>query len=261
MARASRPTDVPLNSAFNTDPPPLDHRPPSAAFFITGTDTGVGKTLVTAALLHAFAALGRQVVGMKPVAAGADREGDVWINEDVRLLRAASNVTAPAEWVNPYLFRDPIAPHIAAERKGVTIEIPRIRAALEALRGQAELVLVEGVGGFRVPLSADTDTADLAQVLDLPVILVAGMRLGCLNHVLLTMEAIQSRGLRLAGWVANRIDPDMAAYDENLAALRQRIGAPLLAELPVMALADPARAAGYFPPVRLERLWQEMATK
>ncbi|MBI5329023.1 MAG: dethiobiotin synthase [Betaproteobacteria bacterium] len=224
------------------------------AFFITGTDTGVGKTLVTAALLRAYAALGLRVLGMKPVAAGAESRDGVWINEDAALLRAASNVDAAAEWMNPYLFREAIAPHIAAERKGVEIEIPRIRAALEALQAQADLVLVEGVGGFRVPLSATRDTADLAQALGLPIILVAGMRLGCLNHALLTVEAIAARGLTLAGWVANRIDPDMAAYDENLAALARRIDAPLLAELPSMPNPDPARASGIFAPKRLLKL-------
>jgi dethiobiotin synthetase len=231
---------------------------PGSGLFIVGTDTGVGKTLVTTALLHAFSALGLRTIGMKPVAAGAELNNGTWCNEDVTLLRAHASVQTSPELVNPYLFRDHIAPHIAAERKGVVITIPRIRAALEALRGQADLVLVEGVGGFRVPLSSDKDMADLAQALDLPLLLVVGMRLGCLNHALLTQEAIERRGLRLAGWVANRITPDMTAYPENLSALSQRIDAPLLAELPAMDSVEPTRAAGYFPPLRLERLWREV---
>lgn len=226
----------------------------AVSLFIIGTDTGVGKTLVTAAMLQAFTALGHRTVGMKPVAAGAELINGTWANEDVTLLRAASSVSAAPELVNPYLFRDPIAPHIAAERKGVNIEIPRIRAAYDALCHQADVVLVEGVGGFRVPLTNTMDTADLAVSLGAPLILVVGMRLGCINHALLTMEAITARKLHLAGWVANRIDPEMSAYEENLATLSRRINAPLLAEVPSMQPADPLRAAAYFSPRHLSRL-------
>lgn len=222
--------------------------------FVTGTDTGVGKTLVSCALLHAWAALGRRCVGMKPVAAGAELVEGAWVNEDVARLQAASNIAAPGEWINPYLLREAIAPHIAAEHKGVNIELPRIRAAYEGLAGLAEVVVVEGVGGFRVPLSPRKDTADLAGMLGLPVILVVGMRLGCLNHALLTSEAIAARGLRLAGWVANAIAPDMAAQGENLATLIRLLPAPLLAELPHQATPDPARLAALFPPKRLHAL-------
>ncbi|MEW5771718.1 MAG: dethiobiotin synthase [Pseudomonadota bacterium] len=225
-----------------------------SGLFIVGTDTGVGKTLVSAALLRACVGLGLRVVGMKPVAAGAELRDGAWVNEDVAALRAASNVTAAAELINPYLLREPIAPHIAAERKGVRIEIPRIRAAYETLAGQADLVVVEGVGGFRVPLSETTDTADLAVALGLPVVLVVGMRLGCLSHALLSVEAIEARGLRLLGWVANRIDPDMAAYDENLRALAGRLGAPLLAELPHQPGMSAEKAANCFAPKRLAEL-------
>lgn len=224
------------------------------SFFITGTDTGVGKTLTTAALLHAYAALGLRVAGMKPVAAGAERAGDAWSNEDVAMLIDASNVQAPMEWVNPYLFREPIAPHIAAERKGTHIEFPRIRAAREALAGIADVVLVEGVGGFLAPLTEDKDAGDLAALLDLPVILVVGLRLGCLNHALLTQEAILRRGLRLTGWVANRIDPTMLAAEENLDALVRRLHAPLLADIPWIASGDARRAAGFLPPKKLAAL-------
>lgn len=223
-------------------------------FFITGTDTGVGKTLFSAALLRALAGLGVRAVGMKPVAAGAELIDGVWVNEDVALLRAASGVQAPCELVNPYLFREAIAPHLAADHKGVAIEIPRIAAALEILADMADIVVVEGVGGFRVPLGVNRDTADLAVRLGLPLILVVGMRLGCLSHALLTAEAIAARGLKLAGWVANQIAPQMAAYDENLATLTQFLDAPLLAELPAMASPDPVRVARLIAPQKLSAL-------
>ena len=223
-------------------------------FFITGTDTGVGKTLFSAALLRALSRLGVRAVGMKPVAAGAECHDGAWVNEDVACLREASGIQAPLELVNPYLFREAIAPHLAAEHKGVAIELPRIGAAFDALAGQAEVVVVEGVGGFRVPLGGGRDTADLAQRLNLPVLLVVGMRLGCLNHALLTAEAIAARGLSLAGWVANRIDPAMLAYDENLATLARLLPAPLLVELPALPVADPVKAARFIAPHRLSAL-------
>jgi dethiobiotin synthetase len=234
---------------------------PASGFFITGTDTGVGKTLVAAGLVRAYAGLGYRSVGMKPVAAGAEQVGGVWLNEDVLALRAAANVEAPAELINPYLFREAIAPHIAAEHKGVNIELPRIRTAYDALAQRADIVVVEGVGGFRVPLSATADTADLAASLNLPVILVVGMRLGCLNHALLTVDAIATRGLALAGWVANRIDPDMAAYDENLAALSQRLGGTPLAEIPRLQPADGELCARRLAPKRLRELLAAATTR
>jgi dethiobiotin synthetase len=221
--------------------------------FITGTDTGVGKTLVTAALLRALAGLGMRVLAMKPVAAGAELRDGIWVNEDVALLRAAAEVDVPADLINPYLFREAVAPHIAAERKGVRIELPRIVDAFERLCGQADWVLVEGVGGFLVPLGPQQDMADLAMALGLPVVLVVGMRLGCLNHALLSAEAIQRRGLTLAGWVANRIDPDMAAYDESLASLAERLPAPLLAEFPHWSAPEPRQAARCFSPRGLSK--------
>ncbi len=226
-------------------------------FFVVGTDTGVGKTRVASALVRAYAQLGYRSVGMKPVAAGAELQQGVWMNEDVAQLQAASNLQVPLEELNPYLFREAIAPHIAADHKGVNIELPRIRAAYEALAERADVVIVEGAGGFRVPLSASRDMADLAQMLGLPIILVVGMRLGCLNHALLTQESLAGRSLRLAGWVSNRIDPAMAAYDENLATLVRRMPGPLLAELPYHPHQDVDHVASFFPPKRLETLVQE----
>ena len=210
------------------------------AFFVTGTDTGVGKTHVTCALLHATRRLGLTAVGMKPIAAGIGVDGR---NDDVVQLLAASSVQPPLEWVNPYLYAPPIAPHIAAAETGRPIAIPVIRQAFERLRPLANVVWVEGVGGFRVPLDERTDTADLAQALSLPVVLVVGIRLGCLNHALLTAEAITARGLTLAGWVANRIDPAMARFEANLEALQLRLSAPWLGVVPHGASSEQAASA------------------
>lgn len=196
--------------------------------FVTGTDTGVGKTLVSCALLQAFAARGLRVAGMKPVAAGCKMEGKSLVSEDAEMLLAAGNTLTPLEQVNPYAFQPPLAPHIAAAMAGTEIALPPIIAAFEKLQAQADLVVVEGVGGFRVPLNDREDTADLAQLLGLPVVLVVGMRLGCLNHALLTAEAILQRGLTLEGWVANCINPQMAAFEDNLDALKIRLPAACL---------------------------------
>lgn len=212
-------------------------------FFVTGTDTGVGKTLVACALLRLFAARGLKAVGMKPVAAGAEPSAQGLQNEDVERLVASGNVVAPREHINPYCFRPPIAPHLAAAQAGVSIEIERIEQSFSALAALAQVVVVEGVGGFRVPLGAEADTAQLAARLALPVVLVVGMRLGCLNHALLSAEAVTARGLRLAGWVANHIDPQMAAADENVRALEVLIAAPLLGRIAFAASPDATKIA------------------
>ena len=210
--------------------------------FVTGTDTGVGKTRVACALLAAFAARGLRVAGMKPVAAGAMETPEGLRNEDAVALISASTGRPPYPTVNPYVFADPIAPHIAAAETGRPIAIPVIRQAFERLRLLADVVWVEGVGGFRVPLDDYTDTADLAQSLALPVVLVVGMRLGCLNHALLAAEAIARRDLTLASWVANRIDPTMARFEANLETLRARLNAPLLGVAPYGV--SPAQTVG-----------------
>lgn len=199
--------------------------------FIAGTDTGVGKTLVACALLRGLAATGLRVVGMKPVAAGATRRRGAWHNEDVALLRAAGNVDAPQAWINPYCFAPAIAPHIAAREAGSTIRMTPIVRCYAQLARWADVVVVEGVGGLVVPLGRTFDAADIPGRLSLPVVLVVGLRLGCLNHALLTVDALQSRGLRLAGWIANRIDPDMARAKQNLQELRRRIKAPLFGDV------------------------------
>jgi dethiobiotin synthetase len=211
-------------------------------YFITGTDTNVGKTLIACALLHGFAAQSKRVVGMKPVAAGCRAEG---IHEDVRQLRAASNVLASLGQVNPYCFVPAVAPHLAAQFAGVIINLERIVASFTELAGQADVVIVEGAGGFLVPLNDREDSADLVTQLGLPIILVAGMRLGCLNHALLTAQAIAARGLVLAGWVANCVDENMVMLDENIAALQQRITAPMLGVVPYQVQPDTKVAANF----------------
>jgi dethiobiotin synthetase len=211
-------------------------------YLITGTDTEVGKTLATCTLLHQARHQGRTALGMKPVAAGVDGDGR---NEDVERLIAASSYAVPRELVNPYCLKAAIAPHLAAAEEQRPIEAEPILQAYRDLAGRADLVLVEGVGGFLVPLGNTLDTGDLARRLALPVILVVGLRLGCLNHALLTAEAIAVRGLLLAGWIANRIDPDMPRWQENRDALQQRLDAPLLGTLPFTPDADPAALAGH----------------
>jgi dethiobiotin synthetase len=214
-------------------------------YFITGTDTGVGKSLIAASLIHGFAAAGRRVVGMKPVAAGAEFTEGEWLNEDVSQLRMAANVDAPLVSVNPYAFAPPIAPHIAACQAGVVVCLDKIKTAFAELAELADLVVVEGAGGFLVPLNDRQDMGDLAVALDLPVVLVVGMRLGCINHALLTVAAIEAKGLPLAGWVANLVEAEMPYLDENLATLRQRIAAPHLGTVPHLADADFQQAANY----------------
>lgn len=212
-------------------------------FFITGTDTGVGKTLIACALLHALAARGLRVIGMKPVAAGARRQGGRLVNDDVKALKAASNVDAPDELVNPYCFEPPIAPHIAAASAGVSIDRHRLREAYAVLAAKAQCVIVEGAGGILVPLGSHFDMAELAADLGLPVILVVGMRLGCLNHALLTAAAIHRVGLPIACWVANQLDPHMLYTADNLTTLRERLRAPLLAHVSYAQNIDASRIA------------------
>lgn len=212
------------------------------AYFLTGTDTEIGKTFITCALLHLAGQLGLKAAGLKPVAAGTDDAGR---NEDVENIRAASPLALPTAIINPYCFKAAVAPHIAAAEEGVSIEFGLIQAALASALQQADWIIVEGVGGFRVPLGVDRDSADLAVALGLPIILVIGMRLGCINHALLTVEAIMGRGLKIAGWVANRIDPAMSRFAENLATLQALLPAPLLGVIPYDPAGGISQAAGY----------------
>ncbi|HEU0230413.1 MAG TPA: dethiobiotin synthase [Burkholderiaceae bacterium] len=202
------------------------------AYFVAGTDTEIGKTLTASSLLYALTRTGVRTAGMKPVAAGAELRDGTWHNEDTDSLTAQASVALPTELVTPYLFRQPTAPHIAARREGRTIELPHILACYRRICELADAVVVEGVGGFRVPLNQGVDTADLAQKLNLPVVLVVGLRLGCINHTLLTVEAIAARGLPLAGWVANTVDVGLLNSDATVDALASRIEAPLLGKVP-----------------------------
>lgn len=195
--------------------------------FVTGTDTGVGKTCIVQALLRAHVAAGRRAVGMKPVAAGiADGAA---VNADVAALAAAGNVDAPLADRNPYAFAPAVAPHLAAAAAGVAIDLAKIEAAFCRLAARADIVVVEGAGGLLVPLGATSDMLDIASRLGLPVLLVVGIRLGCLNHALLSEQALRARGVKLAGWVANFVDPGMPMRDENVAALAHRMAAPCVA--------------------------------
>lgn len=212
-------------------------------YFVTGTDTEIGKTFVTCTLLHAARKAGLRAVGYKPIAAGAELLDGTWSNEDARRLQQASSPGFSLAQINPLCLREAVAPHIAAASEGVVLDVPPLVAGFERLAAEADFVLVEGVGGFRVPLDERLDTADLACALRLPVILVVGMRLGCINHALLTAEAIEARGLVLAGWVANTLAPRMNRFDENLQALQARIRAPLLGVIPHCAEGPAAVAA------------------
>ena len=220
--------------------------------FVTGTDTGVGKTLVSAALLHALARHHRRVVGMKPVAAGLIEHAGQWVSEDVLALRSASTVSVPAALDNPVALPDAIAPHIAAQRAGQTVDVAALLAAHRSLQALADAVVVEGAGGWRVPINDRETLADLARAIGAPVVLVVGIRLGCLNHALLTAEAIRADGLQLAGWVANGVDPAMPCVEENIDALRKRLDAPLLGIVSWKADAPDARHIA----LQLPAAWQ-----
>jgi dethiobiotin synthetase len=202
-------------------------RSPGAGLFVTGTDTGAGKTVIACMLLRQWVSKGKRAVGMKPVAAGitAGAAG----NEDVIALAAAGNVEAPLAARNPFAFAPPIAPHLAAAEAGAVIQLERIRAAYDRLAAFADRVVVEGAGGVWAPLDARHDMLDVAGALSLPVLLVVAVRLGCLNHALLSAHAIHARGLVFAGWVANLVDPAMARVEANLNTLEVRLPAPRIA--------------------------------
>ena len=203
--------------------------------FVTGTDTGVGKTLVAAALLRGLRARGHKVAGMKPVASGARQSAEGWINDDALALMAEASVPAPYRIVNPYSFDPAVAPHIAAVEAGMRIDLREIERAFRILSGLADIVVVEGAGGWLTPLNERESFADLAHALHARVVMVVGMRLGCLNHALLTAQAIQASGQRLIGWIANGIDPGFERPSDNLRSLEQRLAAPLLASVPHQA--------------------------
>lgn len=200
--------------------------------FVTGTDTGIGKTWATLSLMKALQQQGLRVVGMKPVATGAELCNGRWVNEDALALQRAASVPVPYELVNPYVFEPPVSPHIAAAQAGRTIELQRIVEAFGELHEFADCVLVEGVGGWKVPLSRRESVADMALALALPVVLVVGLRLGCLNHALLSYSAIQTSGADFAGWIANHLVSDLPYVDENIRTLDDAMERRPLMELP-----------------------------
>lgn len=213
-----------------------------AAYFVTGTDTEVGKTTISAGLLQAARRLGLGTLGAKPVASGCERVEGALRNSDALALMAQSTRALPYEAINPFAFEPAIAPHIAAQEAGVELKVSTLHPPMrEILAEQVDFTLIEGAGGWRVPLSGRENLSDLAVALGLPVILVVGVRLGCINHAVLTAEAIARDGLTLAGWVANIIDPGTSRLDANLITLAERLPAPCLGQVP--RLAEPSAAA------------------
>jgi dethiobiotin synthetase len=218
----------------------------TAAFFIAGTDTDVGKTTVAAGLLHAARLNGLSTLGAKPVASGCDVTAKGLRNSDALALIAESSVKLPYEQVNPFAFEPAIAPHLAAREAGVALNVQGLLAPMRhILAQQADFTLIEGAGGWRVPLSGEANLSDLAMALKLPVILVVGVRLGCISHALLSAEAIARDGLHLAGWVANIIDPKTSRLEENLATLAERLPAPCLGRVPRIKGVSPQAVAEY----------------
>ena len=224
------------------------------SYFITGTDTGTGKTRVTLALMTAFKQLGLQVMGMKPVATGCMRTVDGLRNPDAERIRSCCGQQAPYKLVNPCAFEAPIAPLFAARADRARIDITGIEQAFRQLAVRADTVIVEGVGGWRMLLGTEVQLSDVVRSLQLQVILVTGLRLGCINHALLSAQAIRSDGLTLAGWVANQIDPEYRAVDQTLELLSAEIRAPLLGVLPYCVDDDCTLSASYLYRRALELL-------
>jgi dethiobiotin synthetase len=212
----------------------------SLAFFVTGTDTGAGKTFTSTVLLHALRQRGLRAVGMKPVASGSEPTADGLRNEDALALQAASDPAPAYALVNPWALREPTAPEIAARLDGVTVTMPPIVEAFAQLRAQADVVLVEGVGGFLAPVNAALDQCELPRALQLPVLVVVGLKLGCINHARMTVEAVRSRGFDVLGWIASDVEPTMLFPDDYFEALTAALPIPCLGRLPHSPGVDPA---------------------
>lgn len=209
----------------------MSARSAQAGVFVTGTDTEVGKTWCSVGLVEAMAATGRRVGVMKPVAAGAVATADGWRNDDALALQRAANTDHPYPWINPYCLRQPMSPHIAAKIDDVEVNFDHLAAMYRQIAENSDWILVEGAGGWLAPLTDSLSIADLAVRLDLPVLLVVGMRLGCLNHAQLTWQAIAARGVQRAGWIANLIDPDVVALEAQIETLTQRLACAPLARV------------------------------
>lgn len=218
---------------------------PESGVFVTATDTGAGKTVASLGLMAALAGKGRRAAGMKPIASGSrPGPGGTLRNEDALLLQAEGPAGIPYADINPYAFREPIAPHLAAARTGVRIDLDRIDSAFRRLTAQADGVIVEGIGGWRVPLNEAETTADLVRRLELPVILVVGLRLGCISHALLTAEAIRRDNVELRGWIANGLDSAYETTEETVEFLEKRLETPRIGSIPRLEPPSAVRAAG-----------------
>ncbi|MGH1461486.1 MAG: dethiobiotin synthase [Neptuniibacter sp.] len=226
------------------------------SFFLTGTDTDVGKTVVAAGFLAAANAKGLTSMGLKPISAGCERTDQGLRNDDALKLQDAASIKLPYEQINPITFEPPVAPHIAAMQEQRMLSADRIAAMCKGVLMQpADFAIIEGAGGWRVPLSHRETFANIAKQLNFPVIMVVGMKLGCINHALLTAESIARDGLKLAGWVANRVDPDMACYEENAATIEMMLRAPLLAEVPYIRELSAEKVAKYLD---LDKLFTDL---
>ncbi len=213
------------------------------SIYITGTDTGIGKTLASTTLLHALRGHGLRAVGMKPVASGCEQADGQWRNADALALLAASEPRPDYHDLNPYALRLPLAPELAARDAGVEVSLQVLLDAHARLAAETDALVVEGVGGWAAPLSASLMQADLVRALRLPVVLVVGLRLGCLNHALLSARAIAADGMHLAGWIASHVDPEMERVEDNLRMLRERLPASCWGVLPHAMDPDPALMA------------------
>ncbi len=206
-------------------------------YFVTGTDTEVGKTLVSGALILKLRELGRNAIGFKPVVAGTYQgQNGEYINEDIETLRVASNLPQ-TQSICPFVLDTPAAPHIVAKANGIELNVNKLLESFTGIQNENDFVVVEGAGGFIVPLNDHESLADFAQKIDLPIIVVVGMKLGCLNHTLLTIEAIKTRKMKIAGWVANALAQEMSLLNENIQSLQDRIDAPFLGMIPTLPLA------------------------
>ena len=217
-------------------------------FFITGTDTGVGKTWFTVAFMAALKGRGLNVMGMKPIATGAEKIKDRLINEDAKLIMQNCSQKVSYNLINPFVFELPIAPHVAAKHEGVVIELDQITKNYHLLKSMCDVLVVEGVGGWRVPVTNERSLTDLVSKLNLSVILVVGMRLGCINHAILTAEAINADGINLCGWVSNHLDTVYSQSEETIEALKKRLDCPHIADLRYNSNFDPNKIAKEIAP-------------
>ncbi len=215
-------------------------------YFITGTDTGVGKTIISVALMQYFKNQGKSVAAMKPVASGAIWKDGQLVNDDALFLQQSASEKLQYELVNPYVFEEPVSPNIAAKKHGATICLDRVLQNFSQLQEKFDMVIVEGVGGWLVPLDSKTDVSDLAKILKLPVIVVVAIRLGCINHARLTFSAINQADVPVAGWVANCVDPDLVELQENIQTIKKMVSAPLLSVFPYVPETNLNKIAGHF---------------